>query len=696
MIDRSASEQEKLKVAHNELQACERYHRTWRKEAATDWDFYDGHQWHKSDAEALENLGRPVLVFNVIKALCDQVLGSMEDNKLRARVAPVNPDEPEDQMLADVLNAIWERIRDDTDAEIAESMTFQAGTKIGRGETCIVVEDSPHHPMWVRICPENDEAREIRWDVAAVKPDRSDARYMIRDRWLTRDEFVSEYPEHRDLADELFLRGDGVSVDGVSHDSEWESATDEGDDLSEQHRVNDEWYVDRRRKRIRVVRMEYRCAVRKWFAVNRDTGDTIPLTEREADVLEDSVEFPELDVVERWGEDFYWLDWTRGHVLFDDVSQAPFEGFTCVSFVVYQDGKNKQPYGLVRTLRDPQRELNKRYSQAIWSYINQTQPGTDVETGAVDDQEEFEKASRRPGGTRWVRTGKIDAVRDRQQPQLPDSIQLSEIAINLMQRIAGVFLDKMVEPRGIPEAAATAELRHRQGLLFMLPVMRYFWLHKKRVLEKVIQAIVRSMPDDQIEAMLGNSARYQVAGRQVVNVETGQAVDLDRLEDLRWQVTLDTAPENSTQRVIDFRTLLEMHQAGIPVAPEVLLSLTSLSQDLKAKLRQFAEQQAQIAAQSADQQMQIALTQLDREHQLDVARLQMERGQLGEKTRHNRAQEAVALVQEFREYGVDFADLMVKADAEEKRLVAALMKQVEARQRARVQQQAGANGGVPQ
>jgi hypothetical protein len=58
-----------------------------------------------------------------------------------------------------------------------------------------------------------------------------------------------------------------------------------------------------------------------------------------------------------------WLQFTGNEILFDDDSPLPFPGFSICPLFVFTDASKRTAnhFGIVRLMKDPQREINKRF-----------------------------------------------------------------------------------------------------------------------------------------------------------------------------------------------------------------------------------------------------------------------------------------------------------------------------------------------
>jgi hypothetical protein len=284
----------------------------------------------------------------------------------------------------------------------------------------------------------------------------------------------------------------------------------------------------------------------------------------------------------------------------------------------------------------------------------------------------------------------------------------------MIGRISGVNFDSLTVPRGIPEAAATAELKHRQSSLAMEPVLRGFRLFQKNTARTLVRLISGLFPDDQIEAMLSNSSKFQVRGGVVTDLrdlkkqeqerearakqimgaaqaaaqkdqqqadqimaQAKQAVtqippaqprtaEIRGMSALQYNVKLEAVVADNTAHLLQYRTMLELKQLEVPVDPEVLMDLTSLSGDMKTRLKDYATKlqlQARQKEQALIAQDQQKLEQLLQTEQTKTTARMLE---TLEKQRNNLVKEAISSAKVGMDFTIDMAALLEKADDDEK------------------------------
>jgi hypothetical protein len=591
----------------------------WQKTAITAFGFRDGDgQWTKEEMQIMEEEMRPALTFNLTKSSVDLIMGMNEDNKIRYRVSPT---EPSDAFLAEVLNDISDWVYDDNDFEDEEGDALESATICGRGYVAVDFLPDPKRFGEVLLSLVNVPVHEIHFDPAARRRGLDDASYICWDRWLPVEDFKMRYPhvKGKTLSEIVeFARSWGmqgtdetgltpvdpfeIPVDGDSDDSDYESPLD----LS---------YYDKSKQMIRVIHMEY------W-----ETFDRYYVWNPEAKVWEEAIEKPNKQVKAMYFEEFgeemaievvkdkrvKWMHFTGDHILFDDISPLPYDGFSIVNMFAFTDisKRTMKHFGIVKGMIDPQKEINKRWSQALNMLNNQVQPGVFAEVDAFVDELQAKQSMKEAGGITYLNSGALSSnmIQERNIPTFPNApMQMEQFSQDIMRKITGINPDLLGQDRGRQEPGVVIRLRQQQGITLLKPLFRNFNLLKKGVFERVLAIITLHMPDEQIMRILGESDRYEINKQQgiIVDKMTNMQADLRNVRDLSYNTKSEQSPGNMSLRMMELSALMEMQQAGFPVDPLQVISKMELPASEKARWEQYIQQQQESQAKAAEEEKQI-------------------------------------------------------------------------------------------
>ena len=314
-----------------------------RGEAEKDRDYYDGIQWTDAEIKELNNRGQPVVTVNRIGPKLNYILGSEIRTRTDPHAYPRNP--ASDQEAADAATDALRYVDDAEELDQKFSEAAESGLIEGYGGAIIEVEQAGDRDIDVRV-------RHIPWDRIWYDPhsrkrDFSDARYIGVCTWM-------------DTSDVIDLYGDGARAVIEATASQAFVTSDTFEDRPSKH----SWW-DRNRKRVLVSECYWREG-RAWKYAHYSGGG----------FLREPAPVPFAN--ERGGTECPVVLWSA-----------------------FVDRQN-QRYGIVRMMRSPQDELNKRRSKAL-HLLSVRQ--IIAEKGAVDDPDDARQEAARPDGYLEVMPG---------------------------------------------------------------------------------------------------------------------------------------------------------------------------------------------------------------------------------------------------------------------------------------------------
>lgn len=290
-----------------------------RIESQTDDDYYNGFQFTTEERRVLKERKQPDIVFNRVRPAVLGSLGVLKQGKTSPRAYARNPD---DEQSSDVVSKVLRFIADESNFHATRIDVSQNYLVQGTGAVIIEPNDLG------RI-----EITHIRWeeffyDPRARRQDFADARYMGVAKWMYADDVEMLYPE---------VKGQiNVGADAAM--------TQMGMTFADRPVNGAITWVDPRRRRVLVVEMYHREGP-KWYRC-RFYGNG---------VLE-AAESPYLD--------------ERKNTINPITAQSCFI-----------DRENNR-YGIVRDMRGPQDEINKRRAKLLHllnsSRLKTSEEGFDV------------------------------------------------------------------------------------------------------------------------------------------------------------------------------------------------------------------------------------------------------------------------------------------------------------------------------
>ena len=643
-------------------------------------------QWEEDDREVLRKAGRPAFTFNILKPKVDTAIGMHKDMQRRAVAQPTGN---EDRFLAEALNTIKERIRDQAKIDAVDGAVLKNGYIKGEGIAHLDATTAPDDPTYIQVEAFSVSPHEIDWDPDSIEPDRRDANYVCWSRWFTKNQFKKEYPKHKNKW-EVLARGD--NEDNLSRNPELFGETHIG---KEDYDSSSHYYWDRHRKRARVVHLEYKVWRRQKYAIN-DQGP-LKIKDKEASIIQKAQSFglfQDYQIKSTDVEDTHVIEFVSETVLYDstesDESHYPFDGFGLIPFDYAIDEEGGVPHGMVRNLIDPQQELNKAWSLTLEHVRGQGRPGYIAEEDSIPDVSAFESAVATTGVVATVAKGALSssAIQERKVPTpSPAEQQRLENSFRVMEMISGITTD-MQQPAAQQEAATTVAIRYHKTQLGLAETRANYDTYQRELEIRILQIIVRAMPDHQITAMLGNDDKFVVQDGVLVEMmphpeQPGQKIParqapIKSLRALRYDIEMTNTTENTTLRLLELQGLMQLAQA-LPgsVDPMLLVEKAASSRADRERLKDFAQQNSQQQARMAQDQANQANAQVEKT-------LQIEADKNAERARHNKVDEMLQAEKQQDDASLEMASIMERASADEMKAIAAVFQTIKQNQTARI------------
>lgn len=559
-------------------------HSKWREEARDNYRFIAGDQWTSEERAYLDEQGRPPVVFNRTATIINAVAGSEINNRTEVKFLPreigdVKPNE--------IYTKAAEWFRDQADAEEEESQAFYDLLVCGIGwtETRLDFDEDPEGaPEMDRIDP-----LEMCWDGAANRKGLEDSRRRFRVRQIPLSEAQEMFPE--------------ASVSDL--DADWiDIERREG----EEHRVvigdqyaDGDGEVSSPSDMVTIVQVQWRERERFVEYAVPQTGERGEMPASKFRAITKGMQAPPHRALTKWVYKQAFL----GKTILRE-NQPARDCFTFCPMTGYWDSEKKCWYGLLRSMKDPQKFANKWLSQTLHIINANSKGGVMVESDAVDNPREFEDGWSSADGVSWVRPGANSSGKVQPKPMAPMPgalMGLTEFAITSIRDASGVNQELL----GLRESnqPGVLEYQRKQSAMTTLAVLfdalRYYRKQNGKVLLSLISEhladgrLVRIMQDDGIE----------------------QYVPLIRdPQTRRYDVIVDDAPSspNNKEKVWEIITQMApmLMQAGLPSSVWAdMISYSPFPSTLVEKLREALTQGAEDPGAAQATQMQLAKMQAD-------------------------------------------------------------------------------------
>ena len=534
-----------------------------RRQAQIYQRYYDGDQWTDAEKRTLDARGQPALSFNHIKPAVNAIIGIVE----RGRTDPKGWGRtPKDQDAAEVATDGLRYVSDITRFNATARECLQDfliwGIVAGINEL-----DEMGEPGIRRIRPE-----EFFYDPYSRDRDFGDARYMGIAKWMDEQDLVDLYPDAQDKIKQSF-----------------DSATT-GDSFKDRPRDGWSW-IDVKSRRIMCFEM-----------------------------------------YSRRGGEWHKCVFVYGGVL----EQGPSP---------YLDSKNKRPrnpiiahsayvdidnqrYGVVKDMVSPQDAINKARSKAV-HILNVSKLRVSRQ---VQDIDGVRREWAKPDGIIEADEGQIEELGDRQLA--PAHLELLRDAKEEMRRQSPT--PGIVGRQGSAQSGRAILAEQQAGLTEQAPLLAGFDDWKLRCYRAMWESIkqfwtapkwVRVTDDEMSPRFVGINIPQPVVdpmtGQPQIDPATGQPITQvqNNPAEMDVDIVIDSTPDTAVIQEEQFQRLAELAQAGMPIAPDVLIEASSLpkKKQLLDKLKQAQEQQAQQPDMAMQAEMQKAQMQAQaKQQELDM------------------------------------------------------------------------------
>jgi hypothetical protein len=552
----------------------------WRSSSDISCDYYDGNQISSTIAQELEARGMGPLITNIIKPTVNALLGMEAKQRTDWRI---KSDDDEHQEVAEAISAKLAEAERETRADQAISEAYANQVKAGLG--WVEVGRNPN-PFGYRYRVEPVHRREIFWDWSARKPDLSDARYFVRERWYPYDLVAQYFPEKAEL----------ITAAGSGWDAEWRLLAQKSEELlhafDQETRTSwleDEWR-NQESKLIQVREIWYRVFVRE-NVINLPSGKTVCFDEKNpahvmavytgvAQVRE--AVFPKLRV----------SIWVGPHMLqdiahtSDDLPYIPFWG--------YREDKTMIPYGVIRDMIPMQDEVNARRRKLLWLLSSKrVLADSDALDTAYNDMSDLVREVARPDAVVVLNPNRRNAngVHVENDLGLSDQqykiMQDSEEAI---QRVAGIYNTMMGRTDGATSGTAINSLVE-QGTNSVGDINDNYRYARTLVGERLVDLLIEDMKTQtNVVVMSGEEGRQKkvILNKPMVDEFSGVEYRHNDITRVTLKVALSDIPSSPAYRQQQMVQIGEVLKSMPPQLQAVLVPFYLESTDLP-KRREMAD-----------------------------------------------------------------------------------------------------------
>lgn len=540
-----------------------------------DFEFKMSKQWDDATFADLTSRGIPALVINLILKNINLISGYQRQNKPDIRVLPI---ETSDEYTAEVLSRVVKWVMMDRNGDFVVSDAFKDAIIGGLAWLHPYMSfDSDY--LNGDILLRKASPFEILPDPFFTERDLSDCDYIFRHRKISKTKLKKLFPKFKKQIDAM----KGSMSDDVAFSENATVPSDQGN-------------------KILVVEYWYRDYDDVTVVVNTiDETDSYQWTESK-DELKEFLEanplyvsttksMPVIKLIQLVGDDLVVYDGPNPY----GSNEFPFIPILCFYESSYSEWVHKLQ-GIVRPLKDLQREKNKRRSQAMQSINAMPGAGWMVEKNAVDDP----NVLRELGGTQKIvelNPGRMGGIQPIAPPAIPASYIEMERMFSEDITLVGANPDLLGQILERGAAGITIQLRQKQGLTAIQEVFDSLSFSMRVLGRRMIEYIVKHFSEDKIKRILGDD---YIFGAKIKGLEEQlKMIVQQQIQVPQIQPQISESDENAYALTSDEgKQILEEQKKN----EQMLAMEQSVNQQMEQQQMQFQEVKRQLDAAKAEEQ----------------------------------------------------------------------------------------------
>jgi hypothetical protein len=399
--------------------------------------FYDSEQWELDDAKFVEERGQKAIVFNRIAPACDWITGSHKRARFNYKVFPTQNGDTD---AADIKTKVIQYLDDVNKIAYEREIAFEDEVQVGLGWTEVGIKGDQGDE---RISFSQVPWKHMWWDAYAQKRDLSDARYIIRAKYLDLDVAIAMFPDREEQLKQAARRDSGlITEDFFDCIDPWVPTRD--GTYTNPSKQSDPFSVAGFKDRERVLLVEcWHVLPEKVQRLRTKDADLLALNGLRVDEGHDALtELSQAGIVSLYDATqmtMYCTIWAGDNLLEHRKTPYHHNRFPFVPRWGKRRGETGMPYGMIRSLIGPQEDLNKRYSKALHILCSNR---IIADEDAVQDWDNLREQAARPDGIIKKKKG---AEIDLQSDHGLDSahIQLMQMSAQYIDEQSGNRIDQM-------------------------------------------------------------------------------------------------------------------------------------------------------------------------------------------------------------------------------------------------------------
>jgi len=541
---------------------------TYYAEAYKDMSYYLGNQWSLEELSYLNNQRRSCFTYNKIRRLINLIQGYQRKNRLAITVSPLeDASEETAKMFTDVVQYVMNHC----DGYDFVSDAFKGALTTGVSFLSPYV-DYRCDPINGDIKLHLDDWNAVIFDPFLEKMDLSDCCFLARRKYLSRTDAISLLPEKEEV------------IMGLP----WGSR----DDKFTYMPYARQWGMQKLLNYTEYWRTRWEP---KDVLVDMETGETREWTGDRARLRILRQMFPQLDVIKKPVRTVELGIIVEGELLYygkdpwglDDYPFVPFFAIFEPSYDLY----SWKIQSLVRILRDPQTEINKRRSKMVDIIDNQLNSGWIAKTNSVSNPSSLYK------------TGQGQVIFIKPEAQLADVQRIPAASIDPSQfQLEAEFEKDLFEILGLsPEnvgmsendkietAGVLSKMRQAAGWIPMQDIFDRLRMSQKLLGRKILKLIQMNYSPEKIKLITKKEPTPEFYSKTFA----------------RYDIIVEEGVLTETQRQSQFIQYVALKSMGIDIPDELIVKNSSLHN--KEELQQVVNARAQAQQKAMEEQQKLQL-----------------------------------------------------------------------------------------
>jgi hypothetical protein len=544
-----------------------------RYQMAVDEDYYDSLQWTEQDAVELMARGQAPLVFNKIKPTINWIMGTEKRTRFDYNVLPR---EANDEKGAQTKKKLLKYVSDVNKLPFHRSEAFKNCVIAGLGWMEEGISADPSDEL---IFARSENWRNVYQDSRSRELDYSDGRYQIRSKVVDMDMACAMFPDSssalssggitgfEDEEESVWYLGERMvnqrDVDGngsfngsagtLGQRGAYVASGQSDVGRREQVRINEGWYT---------VPMPV-----KYFASGQMRGEVFDPKDEYHQFIVKKYAPPIVGGVQN---QMRVMLFTSGMPLWDGPSPYRHRKFPLTAMWCYRRARDGMPYGVVRDIRDPQEDLNKRRSKAL--YILSANRVV-MDKGAVDDIEDIRQEAARPDAIIIKNPGK-ELKFEKPAGEFQGNLEMMQNAENYIQEVSGVTSENLGQSTNATSGKAILA-RQEQGSVVTANLFDNMRLCIQQQGEKLLALMEQFYTEPKVMRIVGENQPVDWVPINTMDPATGEI--LNDITASKADFVVDEQDFRASLRQAAQETMTQLMQT---LPPEVAISMLDLVVDL--------------------------------------------------------------------------------------------------------------------